>query len=101
MCPFREGVDSMTVTVLVQQSDGQFSASLVGSSTLQVVRPSRGEAIAALERELAAKVATGELVDLEVRPIGHRKRLISSRVVTLCSLRTRVARPGEWRRCNR
>lgn len=60
----------MTVTVVVQESDGQFSASLVGSSTLQAVRPSRSEAIAALERELAAKVAKGELVDLEVHPIG-------------------------------
>lgn len=60
----------MTMTVLVQQSNGQFSASLVGSSTLQVVRPSRSEAIAALQSELAEKVAKGELVDLDVRPIG-------------------------------
>ncbi len=60
----------MTVTVLVEQSDGQFCASLVGSSALQVVRPSRAEAITALQRELAAKVATGELLDLEVQPLG-------------------------------
>ncbi|HUY32169.1 MAG TPA: hypothetical protein VMV69_05265 [Pirellulales bacterium] len=60
----------MTVTVLVQQSDGQFSASLVGSSALQVLRPSRAEAIAALQRELAAKVETVELLDLEVQPLG-------------------------------
>jgi len=33
-------------------------------------RPSRAEAIAALRRELAAKVATGELLDLEVQPLG-------------------------------
>lgn len=73
-CPrhefFQLEADFMTVTVVVDEFDGQFSASLVGSSTLQAVRPSRSEAIAALERELAAKVATGELVDLEVRPIG-------------------------------
>ena len=60
----------MTVTVLVQQSSGQFSASVVGSSALQVLRPSRAEAIAALQRELAAKVAAGELLDLEVQPLG-------------------------------
>ncbi len=60
----------MTMTVLVQKTDGQFKASLVGSPTLQVVRTSRHEAIAALERELASKIATGELVDLELRPIG-------------------------------
>jgi hypothetical protein len=70
MCSICKEVDSMTVTVLVLQSDGQYSASLVGSSTLHVVRPSRIEAIAALERELAEKVATGELMDLEVRPVG-------------------------------
>ena len=46
----------MTMTVLVQQSNGQFSASLVGLSDLEAVRPSRNEAIAALEHELAAKV---------------------------------------------
>ena len=60
----------MTMTVLVQQSNGLFSASLVGSPTLQAVRPSRSEAIAALQSELAEKVANGELVDLEVRPVG-------------------------------
>ena len=60
----------MTVTVLVQQSSGQFSASVVGASALQVLRPSRAEAIAALQRELAAKVAAGELLDLEVQPLG-------------------------------
>lgn len=60
----------MTVTVLVQQSNGQFSASLVGSSALQVMRSSRAEAIAALQQELVAKVAAGELLDLEVQPLG-------------------------------
>ncbi len=60
----------MTVTVLIEQCNGQFSASLVGSSTLQAVRASRTEAIAALERELAAKIATGELIDLDIRPGG-------------------------------
>ena len=60
----------MTVTVLVEESNGQFNASLVGSSTLHAVRASRGEAIAALERELAEKIAAGELIDLEVRPGG-------------------------------
>lgn len=60
----------MTVPVLVQQLNGQFSASLVGSSAVQVVRESRAEAIAALQKELVAKVAAGELLDLEVQPLG-------------------------------
>jgi hypothetical protein len=70
MYRFRKEVHSMTVTVMVRQSDGQFSASLVGSSSLQVVRPSRSEAIAALQRELASKVAAGELVNVELGPVG-------------------------------
>ena len=60
----------MTFTVLVEQSNGQFCASLVGSSALRVVRPSRVEAIAALQSELVAKVATGELLSLELQPLG-------------------------------
>lgn len=60
----------MTDPVFVQQSDGQFSASLVGSSAVRVVRPSRAEAIAAIQYELAEKVAAGELIDLEVQPLG-------------------------------
>ncbi|MBI3468049.1 MAG: hypothetical protein HY000_34005 [Planctomycetes bacterium] len=34
------------------------------------MRPSRAEAIAALQHELATKVAAGELLDLEVPPLG-------------------------------
>src|SRR5688572_19776183 len=60
----------MTIPVLVQQSNGQFSASLVGSPSIQAVRPSRAEAIAALQQELATKLAAGELLDLEVQPLG-------------------------------
>ena len=58
------------MTVTVRESDGQFSASLVGWSDLEAVRPSRSEAIAALEHELAAKIAAGELVDLELGRLG-------------------------------
>ena len=57
----------MTLTVIVEESNGQFNASLVGSLTLHAVRASRGEAIAALERELAEKIAAGELIDLDFR----------------------------------
>jgi hypothetical protein len=60
----------MTVPVLVQQSNGQFSASVAGSPSIQAIRPSRAEAIAALQQELATKVAAGELLDLEVQPLG-------------------------------
>lgn len=60
----------MTVTVLVEQTNGEFSASLVGSPDLLVVRPTRAEAISALQQELAVKVAAGELLDLDVQPAG-------------------------------
>jgi hypothetical protein len=60
----------MTVPVLVGQTDGQFWASVAGSPELRCVRPSRAEAIAALRSELAEKIATGELVNLEIQPLG-------------------------------
>lgn len=60
----------MTVPVLVQQTNGQFSASLVGSPELRCVRPSRDEALAALQSELARKIADDELVNLEIQPRG-------------------------------
>ena len=60
----------MTVPVLVGQTDGQFWASVAGSPELRCVRPSRAEAIAALQSELAQKVASGELVNLEIQPLG-------------------------------
>jgi hypothetical protein len=60
----------MTVPVLIEQSDGDFCASLVGSPGLRAIRPSRAEAIEALRKELAKKLASGELLDLEVQPLG-------------------------------
>jgi hypothetical protein len=60
----------MTVPVLVESANGQFCASVVGSPQLRCVRPSRAEAIAALQGELAHKLAAGELVNLEIVPLG-------------------------------
>jgi hypothetical protein len=60
----------MTVPVLVEHAEGHFCASLMGSPALRCVRPSRAEAIAALQGELAQKLAAGELVDLEIQPLG-------------------------------
>jgi hypothetical protein len=61
---------SMTVPVYVEQTDGQFCASLVGSPEMRCIRPSRAEAIAALQNELAQKIADGNLVNLEIQPLG-------------------------------
>lgn len=60
----------MTLPVLIQSTDGQFCASVVGSPELRCVRPTRSEALAALRSELARKVAADELVDLEIEPLG-------------------------------
>jgi len=60
----------MTFPVLVESTGGQFSASLVGSSDLRCVRPSREEALAALQSELALKIKAGELVNLDLRAVG-------------------------------
>jgi hypothetical protein len=52
--------------VQVVQTNGEFSASLIGSTELRCVRPSRAEAISALQSELAQRIAAGELVNLEI-----------------------------------
>jgi hypothetical protein len=60
----------MTVSILIQPSDGQYTASLIGSPELRCIRPSRDEALAALRSELAQKVRAGELVDLDISAVG-------------------------------
>jgi len=60
----------MTVPVLVEQTNGQFCASVVGSPQLRCVRPSRAEAISALQNELVQKIATGELIDMDLPAMG-------------------------------
>jgi hypothetical protein len=57
---------AMTVPVLIQPSDGQYAASLVGSPDLRCVRPSKDAALAALQERLAEKIESGELVNLEL-----------------------------------
>ena len=60
----------MTVSVFVEQTNGQFCASVAGLPHLCCVRPSRTEAIAALQDQLAQKVAAGELVNIELPRLG-------------------------------
>lgn len=60
----------MTVPVLVVSLNGQFRASVVGSAELQCIRSSPAEAVAALRGELAQRVAAGELLSLEIQPLG-------------------------------
>jgi hypothetical protein len=60
----------MTFPVLVQQTNGQFAAVLVGAPEVRVTASTRAEALTALEAELEQRVAQGELVALEIGPRG-------------------------------
>ena len=60
----------MTFPVLIESSNGQFAAALVGAPTIRAVGPTRDAALAALHTELAQRLARGELVSLELAPPG-------------------------------
>ena len=60
----------MSVSVLIEQREGQFCASPLGMAELRFVGPSRVDVLTSLRRALASKLASGELVDLETEPLG-------------------------------
>jgi hypothetical protein len=60
----------MTFPVLVESYNGQFAATLVGEPTIRAVGSTRDAALAALQAELAQRLARGELVFLELAPAG-------------------------------
>jgi hypothetical protein len=60
----------MTFSIVVEASDGQFTASLVGVPTVRVIGSTRSQAIDGLKKELEHRVARGELLSLDVETIG-------------------------------
>ncbi len=60
----------MMFPVLVQPTNGQFAATLVGAPDVRATAPTRDEALAALEAAIEARIVQGELVALEVGPEG-------------------------------
>ncbi|HMV47738.1 MAG TPA: hypothetical protein PLD20_21120 [Blastocatellia bacterium] len=60
----------MSFPVLVEASNGHFTASLAGMPTLSVVEATREKAIAALRTILQKRLEQGELVSLEVEKLG-------------------------------
>ena len=60
----------MSVSVLIEQNEGQFCATPLGMAELRFVGPSREVVLTSLRRALADKLANGELVDLETEPLG-------------------------------
>jgi len=60
----------MTFPILVEPSDGQFAASLLGEPKLRVIGRTRSQALDALKTEIEHRVAIGELLSLEIDTIG-------------------------------
>ena len=60
----------MTFSILIQPDNGQFAAQLVGDHDLRIVRPTRDEALNAIEAELRLRVERGELVSVNVADRG-------------------------------
>ena len=56
----------MTFPIVVESSEGQFRASLVGDPGLCVGAPSREAAVAGLKEQLRQRVAQGQLLSLDV-----------------------------------
>jgi hypothetical protein len=60
----------MTFPVIVEPYDGQFVAALVGAPTMRAVGPTRDQALATLQADLTQRLTRGELVALELAPLG-------------------------------
>ena len=60
----------MTFPVLVEACEGQFTAQLVGAPAVQVMGPTRDQALAGLRVAIQERVRTGELTSVEVEPLG-------------------------------
>jgi hypothetical protein len=60
----------MAFPVLIEHCDGEFVAALVGAPTIRVVGSTRAEVLAALQADLTQRLARGELVSLELAPMG-------------------------------
>lgn len=60
----------MNFSVLVEPCEGKFKASLAGVPNIRVLKPSRSEAISAIETKIHKCVEQGDLLSLEIFPTG-------------------------------
>ena len=60
----------MMFSVMIEPSDGQFAATLLGAPTIRAVGATRDAALSALHTDLAQRLARGEFVTLEVSAQG-------------------------------
>ncbi len=62
--------EAMPFPIVVESTDGQFSARLLGDKSVCVVRPTRHEAVDAIAREIERRVQDGELVSIDIPKPG-------------------------------
>ncbi len=60
----------MTLPVYIEQTNGTFTASVLGDAKVRAEGPTREAALDSLRAELARKKSAGELVWLTVEPVG-------------------------------
>ncbi len=60
----------MTFSAVVSTTDNQFAAALVGEPQISAVASTRDAAVAALKEEVSRRVERGELIALDVEPLG-------------------------------
>lgn len=60
----------MTVPVWIEQSNGIFTATVLGAPGLRGVADSRDKAVAALRGEVEVRLSAGELLMMDVEPEG-------------------------------
>jgi hypothetical protein len=60
----------MTFPITVEIENGSFIASLIGEPSLRVIEKTRGQALASLRERLQQRIEQGELLALEIEPVG-------------------------------
>ena len=60
----------MTIPIQIEQTNGTFTASVLGNQNIRAVAPSRDEVLAALRNELDRRINVGELTTLDVPSVG-------------------------------
>lgn len=60
----------MTFTAVIAPLENQFTATLVGEPEIRAIGQTREAAVAALKTEVSQRVERGDLISLDVGPIG-------------------------------
>ena len=60
----------MTLSILIEQTNGRFTATLAGAPSVSGVAETRSGAVAALETEVRRRLIAGELTTIEIETQG-------------------------------